>query len=79
MTPNTWTAPVEETRIRNRDVAFNPKLLGLRGVLWLGFKEALGPLFAVAIVGPAGFGMGGGVFWPRLTTRLVEFTGRCHQ
>ena len=27
----------------DRDVAFNTKLLGLRGVLWLGFEENLGP------------------------------------
>src|SRR5271170_5826825 len=33
----------------------------------LGLKRTLGPLFAVAVVGPTGFGNGGGVFCPRLT------------
>src|SRR5580704_5980541 len=44
----------------------------------LGLKSTLGPLLAVAVVGPAGFGIGGGVFCPRLTgpaTRPVEFRG----
>src|SRR5579862_6893969 len=43
----------------------------------LGLKRTLGPLFAVAVVGPVGFGIGGGVFCPSATpaTRPVEFSG----
>src|SRR5271163_532788 len=44
----------------------------------LGLKTTLGPLFAVAVVGPDGFGSGGGVFCPRLTgpaTRPGAFIG----
>src|SRR6202789_352347 len=43
-----------------------------------GLKRTLGAELAVAEDGPAGFGMGGGVFWPRLTgpaTRPGAFIG----
>src|SRR5271154_6999294 len=75
MTPNTWTAPVEETRIRTVTLPSIRSCLASAMYSGLGLKRTLGPLFAVAIVGPAGFGIGGGVFWPRLTTLLVEFSG----
>src|SRR5271155_4643686 len=44
----------------------------------LGLKRTLGPVLTAALVGPVGFGMGGGVFWPRLTgpaTRPGAFIG----
>src|SRR5271168_5488343 len=44
----------------------------------LGLKRTLGPVLTAALVGPVGFGIGGGVFWPRLTgpaTRPGAFIG----
>src|ERR1700722_16122937 len=68
VTPRTWTAPEEETRRRTETTPSMCRLRASAVYSGLGLKRTLGADLATAADGPAGFGIGGGVFWPRLTT-----------
>src|SRR3984957_6647749 len=67
VTPRTSTVPEEETRRRTETTPSIRRLRASSVYSGLGLKRTLGPDFAVTALGPAGFGIGGGVFWPRLT------------
>src|ERR1700733_275075 len=68
VTPRTWTAPEEETRRRTETVPSMCSLMASAVYSGRGLKRTFGATLLLLVAGPDGLGMGGGAFWPRLTT-----------